>query len=377
MTVAGNAAPRAHRVLIVDDEEGTRGTLARLMRRCGHEVEVACDGFEGLAKLELDPDLVLLDVNMPAMDGFAVVEQIRRDPRRQHLPIMMVSGLDETRNWRRALAVGASDFIGKPIEPAELELRSAWLLRMKEATDELDRHRGRLTGLVEARTVALREALDQMAAAQRRTHEAHLDTVRRLVVAAEYRDRDTAAHIERIGRYAAMLAEGLGLRPGDVELLRQASPMHDVGKIGIPDAILLKPGPLTEDERRVMRQHPLIGARILEGSPSEIVQAGSVIALAHHERWDGAGYPFGTAGTAIPLFARICAVADVFDALTTVRPYREPLSIETALAIMEIERGRHFDPQILDVLLERRSELAAILEDLAAPAGRPAAKEVA
>jgi cyclic di-GMP phosphodiesterase len=366
MSVADPAeqTTHAHRVLIVDDDPDTRRTLARAMRRFGHEVEEAHDGLEGLARLAEGADLVLLDVNMPGMDGFGLVRRMRSDARHRDVPVMMVTGQRSEQNWRRALEAGASDFIAKPMDVAELRLRSTWLLRMKEASDELQAHKGRLEELVEARTSALREALDDAAQAQRRTWEAHLDTVRRLVLAAEFRDADTAAHIERIGRYASMLAEMLRLPEREIELARLAAPMHDVGKIGIPDQILLKPGPLTAAEWQIMRTHPVIGANILEGSPSPVVQAGRLIALTHHEQWDGGGYPRGLSGDEIPLLARICAVVDMFDALTTVRPYRAGLPFATAVARMEDERGRQLDPYVLDTFLRNRGAFAAVLEGL-------------
>jgi putative two-component system response regulator len=364
---------RAHRVLIVDDDPDTCRTLARAMRRFGHEVEEAHDGFEGLARLDEGADLVLLDVNMPGMDGFGLVRRMRSDARFRDVPVMMVTGQRGEQNWRRALDAGASDFIGKPMDVAELQLRSTWLLRMKDASDELQAHKGRLEELVDARTAALREALDEAAQAQQQTWDAHLDTVRRLVLAAEYRDGDTAAHIERIGCYAGMLAESLRLPPEEVELARLAAPMHDVGKIGIPDHILLKPGPLTAAEWEIMRTHPVIGANILDGSPSPVVQAGRLIALTHHEQWDGGGYPRGLMGEAIPLLARICAVVDMFDALTTSRPYRAPVPVATAIALMQEERGRQFDPYVLDTFLRNRAAFATALEEFtASEQGAPA-----
>jgi len=213
---------------------------------------------------------------------------------------------------------------------------------------------------VEKRTSALRHALDEMAVAQRGTQEAHLDTIRRLVIAAEYKDRDTAAHIERIGRFSEVIARGLKLSPGQVETIRHAAPMHDAGKIGIPDAILLKPGKLTPQEWVVMQQHTLMGARILHGSPSEVLQAGEEIALSHHEQWDGTGYPGGLHGEGIPLGGRICAVADVFDALTHNRYYRDALPNETVYDMIETQAGRHFDPEVVATFLASKPEAEAI-----------------
>ncbi len=348
---------------MVDDQEESRRTAERVLRSFGHEVEVAGDGIEALAKLRLDIDLVLLDATMPNIDGFEVARRIREQPEYLHLPIIMVTGLDTKEDRLRAVEVGVNDFISKPFAIPELQLRSAWLLQLKEAHDAIGQHRAELEKTVEKRTADLRRALEEMAAAQRKTYEAHLDTIRRLVLAAEYKDRDTAAHIERIGRYSGLLARSLNLAPGHADVIRYASPMHDVGKIGIPDAILLKAGQLTKEEWGIMKQHTTIGARILHGSPSEVLQVGEVIALSHHERWDGTGYHQGLRGEDIPLEGRICAVADVFDALTSNRHYRDALSNNTAYEMMEAQRERHFDPQILDVFFEHRDEVEAIQQE--------------
>lgn len=348
------------RLLVVDDQEQPAQTLRRALSGFGYEVEVARDGVEALAKLRLEVDLVFLDAEMPGMDGFEVARRIRQDPEFSDLPIIMVTGLGSTGDRLRAVEAGVNDFITKPFELTELRVRSASLIKMKEAADALKRHREELEQAVSRRTAELRRALDAMVDAQRTTYAAHLDTIKRLIWAAEFRDRQTGAHIERIGSYCALLGQGLGLAPQEVELLRYAAPMHDVGKIGVPDAVLLKPGRLDETELKIMRQHTIIGARILHGSPSELLQMGEMIALSHHERWDGAGYPNGLVGEAIPLVCRICAVADVFDALTSDRPYRPALPNSTVYEMTTAERGRQFDPAVLDAFLSRRDAVEAI-----------------
>ncbi|HUO63040.1 MAG TPA: HD domain-containing phosphohydrolase [Terriglobales bacterium] len=348
------------RVLAVDDQEDTRRVLQRALTTMGYEVEVACDGIEALAKLPLGADLVLLDARMPGLDGFEVARRIRSDPEHCDLPIIMVTGLDSREDRLRAVEAGVNDFIAKPFELTELRVRTESLLRLKEATDALKRHRAELEQAVAKRTGDLRSALEGMAAAQRSTYAAHLDTIRRLVIAAEYKDRDTAAHIERIGLYSELIASLLGLAPGDVEVIRHATPMHDVGKIGVPDAVLLKPGKLDADEWEVMKQHTAIGARILHGSPSPVLLAGEVVALAHHERWDGRGYPQGLSENAIPLAGRICAVADVFDALTSNRHYRDALPNPTVWEMIQAEKGRHFDPVVVDVFTSSRETVERI-----------------
>lgn len=276
----------------------------------------------------------------------------------------MVTGFDSREDRLHAVEAGVNDFLSKPFDITELRLRSQWLLRMKEATDTIKRHRAELELAVERRTAQLSLALDETAEAKFRTEEAHLDTIRRLVLAAEFKDRATAGHIERIGRYCALLATGLGLPPRDADILRHASPMHDVGKIGIPDAILTKPGKLDAGEWDIMKQHTTIGAKMLRGSPSELLQVGEVIALTHHERWNGSGYPDGTSGSAIPLPGRICAVADVFDALTNERQYRGALPNDTVYRMMREESGKHFDPNVLEVFFDHLREVETIQQEL-------------
>jgi putative two-component system response regulator len=352
-----NPSPR---ILIVDDEAPNRELLEELVTSFGYESETAADGLEALAKLKLDIDLVLMDVMMPGMDGFEVVRRIRRDSDCSDIPIIMVTALTSKEDRLRAVESGANDFISKPIDMTEVRVRTASLLKVKEAQDVIKRHRAELEKTVERRTASLRMALEETAEAQRRTHKAHMETIHRLAVAAEYRDEHTAAHIHRMSRYSAVLARRFNLPPGEEELILQASPMHDVGKIGIPDAMLLKPGKLTEGEWDLMKQHSIIGSHILNGSSSELLQAGEIIALSHHEKWDGSGYPRGLAGEDIPLWGRICAVADVFDALTTERPYKEAFSNEKAVDILKEGQGRHFDPELLDLFVEHLDEMVVI-----------------
>ncbi|RMF90999.1 MAG: response regulator [Nitrospinota bacterium] len=358
-----------HRILIVEDEEPNRLLLGKMVASFGYEPELAQDGIEALAKLSLDIDLVLLDIMMPGMDGFEVVRRIRQNGESSDVPIIMVTALADRENRLRAVEAGANDFISKPIDLTELRVRIASLLKMKAAQDALKQYQATLEEAVQKRTAALRQALEKMADAQRQAYAAHLDTIHRLALAAEYKDEDTAAHIHRMSHYSALLAQALHLPPGEVEIIRHASTMHDVGKIGIPDAILLKPGKLTPEEWEIMKQHTVIGARILGGSSSALLQAGEIIALSHHEKWDGSGYPQGLAGEEIPLYGRICAVADVFDALTSNRPYKKALSNEQAYEILRQGRGTHFDPQILDLFFEHLVEIEEIQQQYQAGTG--------
>lgn len=352
----------AKRVLVVDDDASVAQTLQRAFDHIGYHVELAGDGIEALAKLRLGFDLIVLDAEMPGMDGFEVARQIRHTPEFSDLPILMVTGEGSGSARLRAAEAGVTDFLAKPLDLIELRLRSASLLKLKEGADALRQLELDLEPEIASRTAVLRQAIDDMVEAQRATHAAHLDTIRRLVLAAEYKDHITGTHLERIGRFSALLGRGLKLAPHDVELLQHASSMHDIGKVGIPDAILLKPGPLTEAEWEVMRQHTTIGARMLHGSAAELLKIGEIIALSHHEHFDGTGYPNALAGQGIPLFGRICAVVDTFDALTTDRPYRPALPNGTAYEMMMGERERHFDPEVLDVFFSLRPAVEEIQE---------------
>ena len=355
---------RPKRILIVDDDRLNRRVLSGMLAGLGHDTVEATSGNEALGLLDESIDLVLLDVMMPGMDGFSTARAIRADDRYDELPIIIVTTLASREDRLKAVEAGANDFITKPIDLMEVKVRTASLLRMKESRDALSRYRSDLEEMVRVRTRALELAVENLREQQQSTAAASLEAIHCLSSAAEYKDEETAAHIVRIGRMSALLAEKLGLNSAEADLLRTAAPMHDVGKIGVPDAILLKPGRLTDDEWVVMRQHAEIGARILSQANSELMQAGAVIARSHHEKWDGSGYPRGLAGEDIPLYGRICAVADVFDALTSRRPYKEPFSLEKTLHIMREGRGSHFDPRILDLFFHNLSGFTAIKDEL-------------
>lgn len=356
-------SPQSSRVLIVDDDPGVRASHARLATGLGYDTETAADGMEAIAKLALGIDLVLLDGQMPNMDGFEVARRIRATPGLEFLPIIMVTGLEGPDQHRRALAVGINDFIQKPIDRDVLHLRSRWLLDLKHAHDRLNEHTTELERAVEKRTAALREALNEMTEARRQINRAHLDTIRRLTIAAEFKDEVTARHIERIGLYSSVLGKALDMSPGEVETVRHAAPLHDVGKLGIPDHVLLKPGKLDDGEWAIMRTHTTLGSEILAGSESSVIQMGQTIARWHHERWDGSGYPEGLSGADIPLEARICAVVDYFDALTMDRPYRKAVDTDVVLSMMREQSGAHFDPDVLAVFFDKLPEIDEIRAD--------------
>lgn len=358
---------RRGRILVVDDEPDVRRAHARLLERFGHETEQAADGIEALTLLPLGFDLILCDADMPNMDGFEVARRIRQHPDHGHVPVVMVTGLVGHDDRLRAYETGVNDFLSKPIEATELRLRIHWLLELKAARDELDDHKQELERTVERRTRDLRQALLESADAKRSIRDAHLDTIRRLSLAAEYKDQITGGHIERIGRFAELVAREIGMAPGQIELIRHSAPMHDVGKLGVPDQILLKPGRLDPAELEIMRTHARIGADLLAGSDSDVIRMGRVIALSHHERWDGGGYPAGLSGPDIPLEARICATVDVFDALTSVRPYRKPLSNDEVYQRLRDDAEGHFDPTLVEAFLDVRARVEEIQEEYTGP----------
>jgi putative two-component system response regulator len=359
-TSGASTTQTGKRILVIDDDDGIRRITQMLVEGLGHQVEPARDGIEGLAKLKLGVDLILLDVVMPGLDGFDVCRRIRQDPHGKDVPVIMVTSLATREHRLQAVEAGANDFIAKPVDDTELRIRSASLLKMKAAQDELKTYQSHLEDMVEERTVSLRQALVDMAEAQRLAYQAQLETVERLAILAEYKDKVTGRHIQRMSEYCAVIARGLNLPAADVELILHGSRMHDVGKVAMPDAILRKPGRLDPAEWQVMRTHSAIGSAILDHSTSKILEAGRVIALHHHERWDGHGYPSGLVGNDIPLWGRICAVGDVFDAVTSERPYKPAFPNEEALQLLKDGRGKHFDPRVVDVFFECLDEILAI-----------------
>lgn len=346
-----NTETKRDRVLIVDDELINRKVLEGLLKSYGLDCVSADSGPAALELLDKSIDLVLLDIMMPGIDGFTVVRSIRSMPDFADLPIVMVTALSAKGDRLKAVEAGANDFVAKPIDTTELGVRMTSLLRMKKYHDALKDYQAHLQQMVEERTSALRAALGDLEHARQATVQAHMETIHKLSAAAEYKDEDTASHILRMSRYCALIAKAQGMNEPEVDLILNSSPMHDIGKMGIPDAILLKPGKLDDDEWTVMRRHTVIGATILSGGSSKYLETGAEIALSHHEKWDGSGYPRGLSGVEIPLSGRICAIADVFDALTTKRPYKHALSNERSLEIMAAGRGKHFDPELYDLFV--------------------------
>ena len=317
--------PAAHphaRLLVVDDEEPNLVLMGRVLARAGYEDVVLMHDAERAVQAvpTLRPDLVLLDLHMPGLDGFGVLRRLQElVPADELLPRLMITA-DATEATRRsALALGAHDFLTKPIDVMETTLRVANLLQTRMLHVQLS--------------------------------DSHREVTRRLALVGEYSDDDTAQHTVRVGLWAERLALALGFAPAAAQLLGEAAPLHDIGKVAIPDAVLLKRGRLLPEEFEVIKTHTTIGAHILADGDSDLLRLAEQVALTHHERWDGTGYPARLAGAAIPLAGRVVSVVDVFDALTNARPYKHAWPVDRAVAEMTGLRGRHFDPEVLDVFL--------------------------
>jgi putative two-component system response regulator len=327
------------RILIVDDVEANVRLLERILRQAGYEqLETVIDPRRVLSRYaEWHPDLLLLDLMMPHVDGFAVMDALRPlVPPGQPFPILVLTSDATPEAKRRALASGASDFVMKPFDVVEVLLRIKNLLENRELHAKLQRQNGILEDKVRERT--------------RDLEHAHLETLERLALAAEYRDDLTDQHARRVGQLAARLASALGLSPQVCDLIHRAALLHDVGKIGIPDRVLLKRAPLTAEEWEIVKAHTTIGAKILSDGATPLIQMAEAIAHTHHEQWDGKGYPRGLAGDAIPIAGRIVAVADAFDAITNARPYRAALDITAAIEEIRRHSGTAFDPAIVAML---------------------------
>ena len=313
-------------ILVVDDETTNLNVLRQILKQhyrllFAKSPEKALE----LAETEL-PDLILLDVMMPQMNGYQVCERLKQNILTQHIPVIFVSALSDAAEEAQGFAVGGVDYITKPVSGAIVRARVATHLSLVQV-DELKKTR--------------------------------LEIVQRLGLAAEYKDNETGLHVIRMSHYSHIIARAAGFDEARAEDLLHAAPMHDIGKIGIPDCILQKPGKLTPEEWAIMREHPVIGARIIGVHTIGLLHMAHDIALTHHERWDGSGYPRGLQGEDIPVVGRIVAVADVFDALTTQRPYKKAWPLNEAIAYIREQRGKHFDPRLVEVFLE---QLPAVLE---------------
>ncbi len=328
-----------HTVLIIDDSDINLTLIKALVLRLGECSPVLFDN--PLKALEWCrenvPDLVIVDYMMPEMDGLRFISAFRALHGRNEIPVLMITANDQKDIRYDALLGGANDFLTKPIDRIEFSARARNMLSLRSGQKFLADRAKHLEKLVDERTSDIREREKEL--------------IFRMSRAAEFRDPETGAHIQRMAHYSQIIARGLDLSPAMGKLILEAAPMHDVGKIGIPDYILLKPGKLTPEEFDVMKGHAKLGYELLKDSGSEILRAGAEVALSHHEKFDGSGYPQGLKGSQIPLFGRIVAVADVFDALTSERPYKRAWSLDDACRFLEEGRGKHFDPMCVEAFL--------------------------
>ncbi|MCP4600319.1 MAG: two-component system response regulator [Proteobacteria bacterium] len=334
-------------VLIVDDVPENTDMLAAILS-VDYRTKVAFNGEKTIEMAHSDdpPDLILLDVVMPGMDGLEVCRRLKRDDKTKNIPVIFVSGNEEKTDEANGFEAGGVDYITKPVSIPIVTARVKTHLAIHDQNKTLE-------DKVAERTAQLEEAFNRLKTAS-------IDSILRLSKAAEYKDDDTGVHVVRMSKYAAAVASQLALDGDFVETLLWAAPMHDIGKIGIPDRVLLKPGKLNNEEWAIMQRHCEMGSNILEGSDSDIIQLAETVARTHHEKWDGSGYPQKLKGENIPIEGRITAIADVFDALTSRRPYKEPFSVEKSFEILKEGKAKHFDPAVVDAFFEVESEILSI-----------------
>ncbi len=338
-------------IVIVDDQTSARTMLRHILEDISPELEVLDfgDPQDALRWCENNrPDLLLLDYRMPVIDGLEFARRFRRPLLHRDVPIVLVTVVGDEPVRQAALDAGIIDFMVKPIRPRELRARCRNLLQLRQQSES-----------VKQRALSLEQRL---LSSMHEVEERERETLTRLARAIAYRDAGTSANLARVASVAGMIAEELGLFEDEVRMIELAAPLHDIGKIAIPDTILMKPGPLDDDETAIMRTHPRIGYELLNDSQNRFIQIGAIIALRHQERFDGSGYPDGLVGEQIPIEARIVTVADVFDALISRRPYKHAWSIDEALAYIEQHSGKLFDPKCVDVLLRNRERLDGICE---------------
>lgn len=359
------------KVLVADDEDMHIRRLTDMLQHHGYAYDTARDGFETLEKSKAYlPDIILLDMMLPDGDAYQVCKCIKDDPATQHIPVIIITSHHDMDSRVKGLEAGASDFLTKPTSAEELMLRIRNLLRLRELDDSLKQHQDLIDAEVKKRTTQLRltmKIMDKSAELLKKSQEklkgGYIDTIQRLTMVAEYKDEDTVNHIKRVGHYCYFVAKKLGWSDENADALFYASPMHDIGKVGIPTDILLKPAKLSTEEFALIKTHTTIGGRILCGSPSTILQMAERIAMTHHERWNGQGYPKGLKGEDIPVEGRIMIIADHYDALRSRRPYKPPLDHDSSCKIITKDAmADSFDPAVLQIFKDYHGQFEEIFE---------------
>lgn len=356
-------------LLVVDDNEMNRDMLVRRLKPLGYQVDTACDGGQALDMLQNGAyDLVLLDIMMPVMDGFEVLQQMKLQPRLKSVPVIMITALDDTSSAARCIDMGAEDYLTKPFDPTLLKARISSCLERKRLHDQESLYRVKIEEYNNQLQERVRQQVQEISQAQ-------LGAIFAMSKLAESRDPETGEHLERMREYCKVLSQQLSKLPKYeiiidntfISDIYAASPLHDIGKVGIDDSVLLKAGKLTDQEWKVMKLHPVIGAETLrevdkQHPGNSLIRMGIDIAASHHEKWDGSGYPYGLQGTEIPLVARILALGDVYDALTSKRCYKEAFSHDKSRQIVIESSGNHFDPEVVDAFIQTEEEFKRIRE---------------
>lgn len=369
IAIENDSAEEGSKILVVDDNEMNRDLLARRLKRQGHEVLTANDGLAALGILNSHRvDLVLLDIMMPNLDGYQVLAKMKADEYLTDLPVIMITAVDELDSAVKCIEMGADDYLTKPFNAVLLGARINASLEKHQLRKQEHKQRQQIEDLNLFLTARVRQQVAEIASAQ-------IGAIFAMSKLAESRDPETGEHLDRMREYCRLLAQDLSKQPrystyidkAYIENIYSASPLHDIGKVGVPDAILAKPGKLTDEEWVVMRTHPVIGAETLrevdrEHPGNAFIQTGIEIAAAHHEKWDGSGYPHGLSGEDIPLSARILALGDVYDALTSKRCYKEAMPHQKAVEIIKEGEGKHFDPEIISAFFRINEEFIKVRE---------------
>jgi len=345
-------------VLLCDDELMNRKVASKILKKEGFNVVEATNGQEAIEILkELRVELILMDLMMPVMDGYEATKIIKEDEELKTIPLIIISALSDKEAITKGLSLGANEYLTKPFDIIDFRLRVQNAIKIGAYQNMLKDNKAVLESLVRTRTKELQSVYDEL-------KESEKDIISILAKTAEYRDNETSAHTLRVGEMSAFVAKEFGWDEHDCELMRLAAPMHDMGKVGIPDKILLKPGKLTEEEFVIMKEHATIGHTILSQKTTPLLKLAAEIALTHHEKYNGFGYPHGVSGDEIPLSGAIVAVVDVFDALLSERPYKQAFSLEKTLEILKNDSGTHFNPKIVEIFFKYIDEIVSIRKSI-------------